>query len=175
MDGAGRLYVASNVGIEVFGPRGDALGVIALPKKPQNLAFSGPGKHTLYVVGRGADLYPDAAVALIWDVRALDAAEALTDQWAQEHDASLQVAGFYPSLHLNYNLADDFVLRVAYAKTLGRPDYADIIPNIDIDEDVDPTLPGTITVANTGLKPWTARPAASTTPGRCGRARCWRT
>jgi gluconolactonase len=54
VDGAGRLYVASNAGIEVFGPRGDALGVIALPKKPQNLAFSGRGKHTLYVVGRGA-------------------------------------------------------------------------------------------------------------------------
>lgn len=54
VDGAGRLYVASNAGIEVFGPRGDALGVIALPKKPQNLAFSGPGKRTLYVVGRGA-------------------------------------------------------------------------------------------------------------------------
>ena len=32
----------------------DALGVIALPKKPQNLAFAGPDKHTLYVVGRGA-------------------------------------------------------------------------------------------------------------------------
>ncbi len=54
VDAAGRLYVASNVGIEVFGPRGDALGVIALPKKPQNLAFAGPDKHTLYVVGRGA-------------------------------------------------------------------------------------------------------------------------
>lgn len=54
VDGAGRLYVASNAGIEVFGPRGDALGVIALPKKPQNLAFAGPDKHTLYVVGRGA-------------------------------------------------------------------------------------------------------------------------
>ena len=54
VDAAGRLYVASNVGIEVFGPRGEALGVIALPKKPQNLAFAGPDKHTLYVVGRGA-------------------------------------------------------------------------------------------------------------------------
>jgi gluconolactonase len=54
VDAAGRLYVASNAGIEVFGPRGEALGVIALPKKPQNLAFAGPDKHTLYVVGRGA-------------------------------------------------------------------------------------------------------------------------
>jgi hypothetical protein len=48
-----------------------------------------------------ADLYADPAEALVWDVRALDAADALTDQRAQEHDASLQVAGFYPSLHLN--------------------------------------------------------------------------
>jgi gluconolactonase len=54
VDAAGRVYVASNAGIEVFGAAGDALGVIPLPKKPQNLAFAGPGKNTLYVVGRGA-------------------------------------------------------------------------------------------------------------------------
>ena len=48
-----------------------------------------------------ADLYSDAAEALIWDVRALDAAAALTDARAQDHHASLQVAGFYPSLHVN--------------------------------------------------------------------------
>jgi gluconolactonase len=54
VDAAGRLYVASNAGIEVFGAAGEALGVIPLPKKPQNLAFAGPGKNTLYVVGRGA-------------------------------------------------------------------------------------------------------------------------
>ncbi|MBY6368352.1 hypothetical protein [Rhodococcoides corynebacterioides] len=52
-----------------------------------------------------ADLYDDAAVALIWDVRALDAADALDDDRAQQHHASLQVAAFYPSLHLN--LADN--------------------------------------------------------------------
>lgn len=54
IDAAGRLYVASNAGIEVFGPGGEALGVIALPKKPQNLAFAGPNKNQLYIVGRGA-------------------------------------------------------------------------------------------------------------------------
>jgi gluconolactonase len=54
VDASGRLYVASNAGIEVFGAAGEALGVIPLPKKPQNLAFAGPGKRTLYVVGRGA-------------------------------------------------------------------------------------------------------------------------
>lgn len=48
-----------------------------------------------------ADLQDDPAEALIWDVRALDAAGELTDERAQQHHASLQVAGFYPSLYLN--------------------------------------------------------------------------
>lgn len=54
VDEAGRVYVASNKGIEVFSSQGEALGSIALPKKPQNLAFAGEGKKTLYAVGRGA-------------------------------------------------------------------------------------------------------------------------
>lgn len=54
VDAQGRLYVASNAGIEVFSAGGDALGVIPLPRKPQNLAFAGPDKKTLHVVGRGA-------------------------------------------------------------------------------------------------------------------------
>lgn len=53
-DDSGRLYVASNAGIEVFSDKGEALGVIPLPKKPQNLAFAGDDKKTLYVVGRGS-------------------------------------------------------------------------------------------------------------------------
>jgi gluconolactonase len=54
VDAAGRLYVASTAGIQVFSNKGEALGIIALPKPPQNLAFAGAGKKTLYVVGRGA-------------------------------------------------------------------------------------------------------------------------
>ncbi len=54
IDKDGRLYVASNSGIEVFSAKGEALGVIALPKKPQNLAFAGKDKKTLYIVGRGS-------------------------------------------------------------------------------------------------------------------------
>jgi len=54
VDEAGRVYVASNKGIEIFSAKGEALGSITLPKKPQNLAFAGPDKKTLYVVGRGA-------------------------------------------------------------------------------------------------------------------------
>ncbi|MCE4539657.1 SMP-30/gluconolactonase/LRE family protein [Pelomonas sp. P7] len=54
VDAQGRLYVASSAGIEVFDAKGQALGVISLPKQPQNLAFAGPDKHQLFVVGRGA-------------------------------------------------------------------------------------------------------------------------
>jgi gluconolactonase len=54
VDEAGRLYVASTVGIQVFSAKGEALGTIPLPKAPQNLAFAGKDKKTLYIVGRGA-------------------------------------------------------------------------------------------------------------------------
>lgn len=53
VDQEGRLYVASNAGVEVFNESGQALGIIPIPQKPQNLAFAGSDKKTLYVVGRG--------------------------------------------------------------------------------------------------------------------------
>jgi TonB-dependent receptor len=72
--------------------------------------------------------------------------------------------GYYPSMHLSYNVTDDFVARLAYARTYGRPNFSDIIPNasineadLDADQLDDPDIiKGTITVRNTGLKPWTA-------------------
>lgn len=54
IDDKDRLYVTSNSGIEVFDKKGKALGVIPVPHKPQNIAFAGTDKKTLYVVGRGA-------------------------------------------------------------------------------------------------------------------------
>jgi gluconolactonase len=54
VDENGRVYVATNAGIEVFTSKGEALGQIPIPKKPQNLAFAGEDRKTLYVVGRGA-------------------------------------------------------------------------------------------------------------------------
>ncbi len=54
IDAQGRLYAATSAGIEVFGTDGKQLGTIPLSRIPQNLAFAGPDKKTLYVVGRGA-------------------------------------------------------------------------------------------------------------------------
>ncbi|MFJ6842556.1 hypothetical protein ACIQRE_07785 [Streptomyces griseoluteus] len=53
-----------------------------------------------------ADFHDDPAQALTWDIRALDAADALTEQRVQQHHTGLQIDGFYPSLHLN--LADNY-------------------------------------------------------------------
>jgi TonB-dependent receptor len=70
--------------------------------------------------------------------------------------------GYYPSLHLTFNATANFQLRAAYAKTYGRPDFSNIVPNATISENdnefsTDPNaIPGDITVPNTGLKPWTA-------------------
>jgi hypothetical protein len=50
-----------------------------------------------------ADLHPDPAEALTWDVRALDAAETVPPGHAT---SPFNVTAFYPSLHLN--LADNY-------------------------------------------------------------------
>jgi gluconolactonase len=54
IDGAGRLYVTSNAGVQVFSPQGKHLGSIPTPRQAQNLAFAGPDKKTLYVLGGNA-------------------------------------------------------------------------------------------------------------------------
>ena len=61
--------------------------------------------HRCVLAHHMADMVGDPAEALMWDTRALDAADGLSDDRVRDHHASLQVAAFYPSLHLN--LADN--------------------------------------------------------------------
>ncbi|MFC8310392.1 hypothetical protein ACFUMJ_07500 [Streptomyces olivaceus] len=70
------------------------------------LGVTGDPLHRCSLAHYLADLYEDPAQALAWDVRALDAADAMTDQRVQEHHAGLRIAGFYPALRLN--LADNY-------------------------------------------------------------------
>ena len=58
IDAAGRLYVTSDPGVQVLSPEGKYLGIIPTPRGAISVAFSGPDKKTLYVVGSGA-LGPD--------------------------------------------------------------------------------------------------------------------
>ncbi|PAW83464.1 MAG: hypothetical protein B9S27_00275 [Opitutia bacterium Tous-C8FEB] len=72
--------------------------------------------------------------------------------------------GFYPSLHLTWLATESLQARAAWARTFGRPDFSEIIPNATISErDLDESqlgdpqqIRGTIDIRNTGLKPWTA-------------------
>ncbi len=76
--------------------------------------------------------------------------------------ASRTYDGSYPSVHLTYQIKENFLARAAYAKTYGRPDFSAIVPNTTVDETdfgnvtPDPSqIPGRIITRNTGLRPWT--------------------
>jgi len=68
--------------------------------------------------------------------------------------------GYFPSMHLTYNATERFLVRLAYAKTFGRPDFLEILPGTTINQDDISTNPGgtsgAITVRNPSLKPWLA-------------------
>lgn len=59
LDSEGRLYVTTvsspKPGVHVFDRTGKYLGLIPTPRPVISLAFGGPGKKTLFVVGSGAD------------------------------------------------------------------------------------------------------------------------
>ncbi|GAA2216338.1 hypothetical protein GCM10009850_118070 [Nonomuraea monospora] len=77
---------------EIGGERGDPLHVCVLA-------------HSM------ADVQDDARQELMWDLRALAAADSLTDERVAGAGVPLSVAGLYPSLHLNlaecYRKLDD--------------------------------------------------------------------
>jgi hypothetical protein len=56
VDTEGRVYVATRIGVEVLSPAGQHLGTIPIigGTGPQNLAFAGAAKQTLFVVGARA-------------------------------------------------------------------------------------------------------------------------
>lgn len=70
--------------------------------------------------------------------------------------------GYYPSTHVTINVTERLRARLAYAKTYGRPNFTEIIPNStisesDVDLETNPTAnPGTIDIRNSGLNPWSA-------------------
>ncbi|HEY0945750.1 MAG TPA: TonB-dependent receptor [Opitutaceae bacterium] len=67
--------------------------------------------------------------------------------------------GYYPSLHATFNITDDLLLRAAYAKALGRPDFGNILPLVrvnDTDETDDGLAARTVEVTNPDLEPYEA-------------------
>jgi gluconolactonase len=54
VDSEGRVYVSTRVGVQVLGPQGKFLGVIPSPRSVTSVAFSGPEKKMLFIIGQGA-------------------------------------------------------------------------------------------------------------------------
>jgi gluconolactonase len=54
VDNEDRLYVATELGIQVVSATGHVLGLIPAPVRIQSIAFAGVDRKTLYAVGRGA-------------------------------------------------------------------------------------------------------------------------
>lgn len=105
----------------------------------------------------------DPTTAGVQRIRRIDAGavgsleELRVIRMERAYKASREYDGYYPSLHVTYDITNRFLVRFAYAKTIGRPDYSNIIPNTDINEDdTNPDAPGSITIRNTALRPWEA-------------------
>jgi gluconolactonase len=55
VDADGRVYVSTNPGVQVFAPDGKYLGVIPSPREEISISFGGPGRHTMFILARGAE------------------------------------------------------------------------------------------------------------------------
>lgn len=54
VDSEGNLYITSSLGLQVFSPEGELLGIIEFPKQPANVTFGGPDGKTLFVTARSS-------------------------------------------------------------------------------------------------------------------------
>jgi tetratricopeptide (TPR) repeat protein len=61
----------------------------------------GDALHRCALAHHMADVCDDVREALTWDLRALEAADSVTDERALQAGVAGPVRGFYPSLHLN--------------------------------------------------------------------------
>ncbi|MBL7502420.1 hypothetical protein I6A84_19015 [Frankia sp. CNm7] len=62
---------------------------------------NGDPLHRCAIAHAMADVQDDVREELAWDLRALEAADLITDERAARAGVAGPVAGFYPSLHLN--------------------------------------------------------------------------
>lgn len=77
---------------------------------------------------------------------------------------SRDYAYYFPSAHATFNVTEDLLLRAAFAKTMGRPNISDVVPNVFVGDNLNfgngqsnGVYPGFITGANSTLRPWTAK------------------
>src|SRR4051794_37394160 len=67
----------------------------------EDVGPDGDPLHQLTLAHHMEDVQDDPADELLWDLRALAAADGVTDEQAAAAGSASPVAAFYPSLHLN--------------------------------------------------------------------------
>jgi hypothetical protein len=67
----------------------------------RDIGDDGDPLHRCALAHSMADVQDDPADEVAWDLRALAAADLITDERARQAGVASPVAGFYPSLHLN--------------------------------------------------------------------------
>ena len=63
VDAEGRVYVSTNPGVQVIAADGTWLGLIPTPRDIISMSFGGPGRHTLFILARGAEDSTDQQIA----------------------------------------------------------------------------------------------------------------
>lgn len=139
------------------------------PYKTYN-AFNTPTTSYTEFVTRLIDERNDAAYARI-DIKLTDQLTAVTgarfeektlDASAQDlrvarqrnATATLSYDGWYPSLNLKYTPRPDVVVRAGLSRTIGHPDFADIIPTVTDYDPSSATSTGSLSVANPNIQPY---------------------
>jgi TonB-dependent receptor len=95
---------------------------------------------------QGQLVNPRAAAGITDPVAAAKARFGIRTNQVRKHYA----AG-YPSVDISYNLRPDLIARVAYSRSIGRPDLGLILPNTSVPDST--ATSGTITVNNAAIAP----------------------
>jgi iron complex outermembrane recepter protein len=91
-----------------------------------------------------------------WEERTIDAeAQSLASARSKRAVVDLKYDEFYPSISMKYNPRGNrnVVVRAGYSRTVGHPDYADILPSV-LSESVPGAGDGTMSVPDPELQPY---------------------
>ncbi|MGI5246716.1 hypothetical protein [Dactylosporangium sp. CA-139066] len=91
--------IGEGIALSQGGERDAARGL--LTQLWDEIGPDGDPLHRCALAHHLADLQDDVREELAWDLRALEAADSVSEERAQEAGVAGSVRGFYPSLHLN--------------------------------------------------------------------------
>lgn len=52
LDERGNVYITTHLGVQIFSPQGEPIGLVAFPQQPANVCFGGDDWKTMYVTAR---------------------------------------------------------------------------------------------------------------------------